>query len=71
MTAQPIRSTPTTAGAADRLSPDQRLQLDSLAASFAMEDMDFSDAELDVLAAYVLEELTRDQALDRLHALNV
>lgn len=73
MTAQPIHrsTTASTAGAAARLTEEQQLQLRSLAASFAVERMDFTPAELDVLAAYVLDEVTRDQALTQLRALNV
>lgn len=43
--------------AIDRLNPDQRHKLDNLIASWRMENMQLSDAEIDVLARYVLGEI--------------
>jgi hypothetical protein len=70
MTAPPNRAaSPAYAGAAGRLTAWQQFELRNLRASFAMEGMDFSDADLDVLAAYGLGELTYDEAPEQLYAL--
>jgi hypothetical protein len=58
-----------TTSALSRLTADQRQQLHSLAASFRMERMDLSDAELEILAQLALKEITREQCLDQMRAL--
>jgi hypothetical protein len=41
----------------DRLDAKKRLELDNLVASWRMEKMDLGDAEIEVLARYLLGEI--------------
>ena len=61
----------TTAGATalERLPAEQRLQLDSMMASFALEGSDFGDEGTEVLARYMLEELSFDETVSTLDKL--
>ncbi len=52
-----------TKGARDRLSPAMQAELANVAASFRMEQMELSDAELDVLARFVLQEISREECV--------
>lgn len=52
-----------TKGARDRLSPAKQAELANVAASFRMERMDLSEAELDVLARFVLQEISRKECV--------
>ena len=52
-----------------RLSPEQRADLDNIAASWRMERMELSDAELEVLARYMLREITHDECVAQMDAL--
>lgn len=51
------------------LNDRQLSDLDNLVASFRMEGMEFSDAELDVLAQFILGKLTREEAFATMDAL--
>ena len=55
--------------ARSRPTVDQEAKLRNLAASFAMENMEPSADELEVLAAYTLGEISSDQCDQRLDAL--
>jgi hypothetical protein len=47
--------------AVDRLDPDKRHQLNNLIASWQMEKMPLGDAEIEVLARYLLGEIDADE----------
>ena len=51
------------------LNSRQLSDLENLVASFRMEGMEFSDAELDVLAQFTLGKLTREEAFATMDAL--
>lgn len=60
----------TTAGTArSRLTTEQDASLRNTAASFAMENMEPSADELEVLAAYTLGEISAEECDQRLDAL--
>ncbi|MGW7686078.1 antitoxin VbhA family protein [Kribbella sp. NPDC054772] len=47
--------------AVDRLDAEKRHQLDNLIASWRMENMPLSAPEIDILARYILGEITADE----------
>jgi hypothetical protein len=47
--------------AVDRLDAEKRHQLNNLIASWRMENMPLGDAEIDILARYVLGEIDADE----------
>ncbi|GAA1579123.1 hypothetical protein GCM10009804_39510 [Kribbella hippodromi] len=47
--------------AVDRLDAGKRRKLDNLVASWRMENMTLSDPEIDILARYLLGEITTDE----------
>jgi hypothetical protein len=49
----------------DRLTPENRRQLDNLIASWRMENMPLTDPEIDILARQILGEITAEES-DRL-----
>jgi hypothetical protein len=55
--------------AIDRLDEQKRHELDILAASWQMERMPLSAAEIEVLALYLLGEIDADERRRRLDAL--
>jgi hypothetical protein len=55
--------------AIDRLDEQKRHELDNLVASWQMERMPLSDAEIEVLALYLLGEIDADERRRRLDAL--
>jgi hypothetical protein len=54
--------------ACDRLTAEQQFALRNLAASFAMDGIDLDAAEIEILAAYALDEITREQCIAQLDA---
>jgi hypothetical protein len=46
----------------DRLTPEKRHQLNNLIASWRMEKMPLSDQEIDILARYLLGEITAEES---------
>lgn len=52
-----------------QLNADQKFHLDDLIASFRMEGMEFSAAEVDVLAEFILGKITREAAFAKMNTL--
>jgi hypothetical protein len=46
----------------DRLTPENRRQLDNLIASWRMENMPLTDPEIDILARQILGEITAEES---------
>jgi hypothetical protein len=56
--------------AIDRLSPEERAGLTNIAASWKMEGADLSDQALEILARYMLNEISADECDAQLDALD-
>lgn len=54
---------------ADRLDPSQRLKLDNIVASYRMEQQILTEDEIDILALYLLGEISSDESRTRMAAL--
>lgn len=54
----------------DRLSPEQRLRLRHLAASSAMDGVEVPPEDLEVVATYLLGDITEDETLKQMRALH-
>ena len=54
---------------ADRLDESQRLKLDNIVASYRMEQQVLTADEIDILALYLLGEISSDESRARMAAL--
>lgn len=59
---------PGTTSYLERLSPAMRRELDNIAASWKMEDQELTAAELEILARFMLGEISREECVRLMHA---